>query len=124
MKTSDILINAANDAFFALCELDRDEANRILDESTKLYDAAPEKIEHDIFSGSLYDVDKPMILADFISAVTEACKKRWVASLADAEALINTLKSVPSANAYITIAHGVSLNASDIECITKEAKTC
>lgn len=120
MKTSDILINSASDAFFALSELDRSEADRILDEAIKLYDAAPDKDETDIFSADFNNPGKSVILADFAAAVTSAYKKRWVASLENAQDLIDVLKATPSGNACIHIANGVSLTWSDIDCLLKE----
>ena len=119
MNTADILVNAANDAYFALSSMDRAEAERILDAYVAAYDSAPEKAESDLFSGPMFSAYKAGVASEFSGVIQDAVKKAWIKSLTREQAITvaTLLYLAPSGNAHFTICQGVDIGWFDIKTI-------
>lgn len=119
MKTSDILIASCTDAFFALSSMDRTEADQLLDAYVAAYDAAPEHVERtaeQLFTAPIGGGDKDAVAAEFNRNIRETYMAKWIASLTNeqADCLRGILQQIPSGNAAITIAYGVTVTADDL----------
>lgn len=122
---TDILINSARDAYYALSHLDEPEALRILNECSALYaDATEEHIQRDaadLFSVTPAPSSREELRLQFRLAVENALKRRWVDTLTQQEAdmLEDILRRAPGMGSHITIAYGVDIQPGEIRVYRK-----